>query len=1040
MFHGFTDKFFKESVTQDVVSYFLFFIITVPDALRFLKTLLQVIFGKRQTPTLGHLLTVLIREIGHVIGLFGLLYKVAPSLNPLEFTVVTVTIPAVIGFVHVVAYCGRRRKTEYGWNTRKIVKQLLNLVAMFLLLGLLIGVPVIITQNSTVISSKAEFIGWEIASVVLLSTRWIETYSSRNIGKKGCSIPITSRALEEGHAVVHLCSSFFRLIVAIIVFPTIFCNGIRDINDTFEQFSRQTENVTGFLHETICPNTTISNASIACTDRLEVTLWNVLGPFLVHFLSAMLANHCAVVACKLCMQTFSFSIPLSLASPVYVVILIVLSETNTEVLYDGIGFNTISNEYGILLGFFIAGWLAQLWICNHVWGSAGEERLAFTRKLFVLPHFVSAYIDLSMLHSRKRKLSAQTSKREDKDTPTPKVYICATMWHENRTEMKQILTSIFRLDLDQFARKANRKLGETDYYEFEAHIPFDDAMETSKSHSNQRTINDFVRQLMEIVEVAGRSFYKKDVNLIAQKYVTPYGGRLEWTLPGQNKLIAHLKDKDKIRHKKRWSQIMYMYYFAGYELMMKHKNEFQGKIPNFRDLNSLFDSNGLTKKIMDTANYTYILALDGDVDFYPEALQLLIDRMKKNPIVGATCGRIKPGGSGPLVWYQRFEYAIGHWLQKSAEHVFGCVLCSPGCFSMFRMKALMDDNVMRTYASLPTEPKHFLQYDQGEDRWLCTLLLQQGYRIEYCAAAEALTFAPEEFKEFFNQRRRWMPSTMANIWDLLASHSRTTKKNTNISYFYIIYQMVLFFSSILGPSTVLLAMNSAINSVFSIPTWLGYCLVYVPVILFIVACLKLKSNTQLNIAMVLSAVYALLMMAVFVGTLVSIASEGWYTPTGMDLLSRIEPLGFVFLVVFTVLLLMQLVGMLIHRYGTLLHIISATKLGKRSDSEESREHLIEMLKDSDIQVDDEDNPIYGDLTDLSIDKDVLHENHRFRKTVRNRRSSQEDPVPPVPRRIPRNKQTLDLRKTLRANYGKARQSQGRAGGRFNKAYRTDDVV
>ncbi len=28
--------------------------------------------------------------------------------------------------------------------------------------------------------------------------------------------------------------------------------------------------------------------------------------------------------------------------------------------------------------------------------------------------------------------------------------------------------------------------------------------------------------------------------------------------------------------------------------------------------------------------------------------------------------------------YQMFEYAIGHWLQKSTEHVMGCVLCSPG--------------------------------------------------------------------------------------------------------------------------------------------------------------------------------------------------------------------------------------------------------------------------------------------------------------------------------------------------------------------------
>lgn len=107
-----------------------------------------------------------------------------------------------------------------------------------------------------------------------------------------------------------------------------------------------------------------------------------------------------------------------------------------------------------------------------------------------------------------------------------------------------------------------------------------------------------------------------------------------------------------------------------------------------------------------------------------------------------------------MVWYQKFEYAVGHWLQKATEHMIGCVLCSPGCFSLFRSYALMDDNVARRYASkvrfkncmslmvqdfikynndrniLQSEnPVDYIQYDQGEDRWLCTLLLQRGYRF-----------------------------------------------------------------------------------------------------------------------------------------------------------------------------------------------------------------------------------------------------------------------------------------------------------------------
>lgn len=54
-----------------------------------------------------------------------------------------------------------------------------------------------------------------------------------------------------------------------------------------------------------------------------------------------------------------------------------------------------------------------------------------------------------------------------------------------------------------------------------------------------------------------------------RKCKTPYGGRLSYILPGKNKLTIHLKDKNKIRHRKRWSQVMYLYYLLGYRLMMK---------------------------------------------------------------------------------------------------------------------------------------------------------------------------------------------------------------------------------------------------------------------------------------------------------------------------------------------------------------------------------------------------------------------------------------------------------------------------------------
>ena len=133
---------------------------------------------------------------------------------------------------------------------------------------------------------------------------------------------------------------------------------------------------------------------------------------------------------------------------------------------------------------------------------------------------------------------------------------------------------------------------------------------------------------------------------------------------------------------------MYMYYFLGYQL--KGDNSLKTE-----------------EEKRHRANNTFLLALDGDVDFQPDAIvkvwkiegvkerfeSQVVDLMKRNPRIGAACGRIHPTGSGyrtPLMLsiqnqsnvtirymqqYQKFEYAIGHWLQKATEHMLGCVLC-----------------------------------------------------------------------------------------------------------------------------------------------------------------------------------------------------------------------------------------------------------------------------------------------------------------------------------------------------------------------------
>ncbi|KAH3868275.1 hypothetical protein DPMN_031417 [Dreissena polymorpha] len=62
---------------------------------------------------------------------------------------------------------------------------------------------------------------------------------------------------------------------------------------------------------------------------------------------------------------------------------------------------------------------------------------------------------------------------------------------------------------------------------------------------------------------------------------------------------------------------------------------------------------------------------------------------------------------------------------QAAEHVVGSVLCSPGCFSVYRCSAIRD--ILPEYATNVEHAFDFLTKDMGEDRWLCTLLVNNTY-------------------------------------------------------------------------------------------------------------------------------------------------------------------------------------------------------------------------------------------------------------------------------------------------------------------------
>ena len=207
-------------------------------------------------------------------------------------------------------------------------------------------------------------------------------------------------------------------------------------------------------------------------------------------------------------------------------------------------------------------------------------------------------------------------------------------------------------------------------------------MPTPGNEQKWKILNQWVVQFFEQLKKALILFrHSTDILKKGRIVLTPYGGRMEYAI-SNTPLIIHLKDADKVQKGKRWSQVMYLYYLIGWKIDACQEMEVTGLIEKMEK------------------DKCFILALDGDVDFDPPALDSVLNRMRRNDNVAACCGQIHPKGSGWLVGYQRFEYAVGHWLQKTAEHVLGCVLCSPGCFSVMRVSNLANPNVMAMYKSL----------------------------------------------------------------------------------------------------------------------------------------------------------------------------------------------------------------------------------------------------------------------------------------------------------------------------------------------------
>ena len=555
-----------------------------------------------------------------------------------------------------------------------------------------------------------------------------------------------------------------------------------------------------------------------------------LPAMIVHVVVTVFGYIFAWMACAMALSRLSMSLPLLLSTPVTVIWYHLSTKAFTTFPYFSHGENQADGYISIVVSLL---WFSEVIATGYFLLVKTNIILSNDSEMFLMPHYDSVFFEQHMILNRQTRkdvmyndLDHESGRGETIRRHPRTIFVCSTMYRENETEMKQMLISLYNL-ANHYSTLKNAAGSERTHDKYESHIFFDGAI-------NDTQIQEFGLQLLSLLKETLHVKLKR-----CKREKTPYGYRLSWDIGlGDMPFTVHFKDKSLVKAKKRWSQVMYMNYV----------------------LNHRLQKDGLN------ANDTFILTTDADIDFSPKSVDVLLDMFACNDQVGAVCARTHPKGSGPVYWYQIFDYAIGHWFQKPAEHILGCVLCSPGCFSVYRCSALTD--VLDMYSTEVTGANEFLMKDMGEDRWLCTLLIKAGWRLEYCAISEDQTYCPTEFGEFFKQRRRWIPSTIANLAQLISSAGSITRKNDSVSILFILFQAIMVFSTAISPATVILVISSGLQSAFKLSnsvTLVVICALIAVSIFYGLVCLYGSPQTQIDMAKVLTFIFAIIMSVVVVG-------------------------------------------------------------------------------------------------------------------------------------------------------------------------------
>lgn len=242
------------------------------------------------------------------------------------------------------------------------------------------------------------------------------------------------------------------------------------------------------------------------------------------------------------------------------------------------------------------------------------------------------------------------------------------------------------------------------------------------------------------------------------------------------------------RRGKRDSQVIVMSFFS--KLLYRDRmSELDYEI--YRKMQEMFPH-------FKPSDFEILLMVDADTIVHRDALVKIVSAFEKDPKIMGLCGetQILNKSESWVTRIQVFEYYISHHLTKNFESVFGGVTCLPGCFCTYRIKIVTDQygriknhtdtreasekwecvpilanplilNAYSVYEAKTLHQQNLLHL--GEDRYLTTLLMKNFYKrkLVFIPSAKCSTYVPADYATLRSQRRRWINSTIHNMFELV---------------------------------------------------------------------------------------------------------------------------------------------------------------------------------------------------------------------------------------------------------------------------------